>query len=208
MKKDLIELVFILDKSGSMMKLRKETIKGYNGLLRKQKAEKGEARITTVLFNHAYEVIHERVDIKKAKLLTYDDYQPYGSTALLDALGKTITSNYRQISNTAEEDRPEKTLIVIITDGLENASQKYTLRRVTNLITKIKQFSVDFLFLGANIDAIKEGMKIGINDNYCCCCALETDFCENVSEVVSDFRINKEISEDWDKKLKIDNELN
>ena len=123
MKKDLTELVFILDKSGSMNGLEKDTIGGYNSLIKKQKNEKGEALVTTVLFSTETNCIVNRMDINKVKPLTSKEYFASGCTALLDAVGETITSIKREQEKLKEDDKPEKTIVVITTDGLENASR-------------------------------------------------------------------------------------
>ncbi len=166
MRKNLTELVFILDRSGSMQGLESDTIGGFNSLIEKQKNEDGEAIVSTVLFNDATEVIHDRVDIKEVFELTDEDYYVFGCTALLDAVGGAI----RHIGNVhkyaREEDRPAKTLFIITTDGLENASHKYSYNKVKSMINRQKEkYNWEFLFLGANIDAAKEAGKMGINND-------------------------------------------
>ena len=163
MKKNLTELVFILDRSGSMAGLEEDTIGGFNAMLEKQKAEPGEAVVSTVLFDSVSEVIHDRVPLDRVPKLTRETYYVRGCTALLDALGGAI----RHIGNVhkyaREEDRPQRTLFIITTDGMENASRCYDYPRVKALIERQKErFGWEFLFLGANIDAAKEAARFGI----------------------------------------------
>ena len=163
MKQGLTELVFILDRSGSMSGLEKDTIGGFNSLIEKQKTEEGDALVSTVLFDSKVEVIHDRVSLDEIRSMTEKDYYVRGMTALLDAIGgaiKHISTVHRYIR---EEDKPEKTLFVITTDGMENASRKYSYENVKNLIENRKEkYGWEFLFLGANIDAISTASKFGI----------------------------------------------
>ncbi|MGP1470792.1 MAG: vWA domain-containing protein [Schwartzia sp. (in: firmicutes)] len=164
MKKELTEIVFILDRSGSMGGLESDTIGGFNSLLKKQRREAGEALLSTVLFDDVCEVIHDRVPIAEVKDLTEEAYFVRGSTALLDALGGAI----RHIGNIhkyiREEDRPEKTLVVVTTDGMENASRRYTYQKVKEMVERQKdRYGWEFLFLGANMDAIDAAKHIGIH---------------------------------------------
>ncbi|MCQ2575868.1 MAG: VWA domain-containing protein [Treponema sp.] len=164
MKKGLTEIVFILDKSGSMSGLEKDTIGGYNSFLKKQKEVEGEAFVSTVFFDDYSSVIHDRVDIKEITPLTEDDYCPGGCTALLDAIGGAIHHIGNIHKYAREEDVPEKTVFVIITDGQENASHQFAYTKIKQMIERQKEkYNWEFLFLGANIDAIAEAAKIGIN---------------------------------------------
>lgn len=164
MKKGFTEVVFILDRSGSMSGLEADTIGGFNSLIEKQRKEEGEAVISTVLFDDQMEVIYDRAPVDKVEPMTDRQYYVRGCTALLDALGSAI----RHIANVhkyaREEDRPEKTLFIITTDGMENASRTYTYDKVKKMVEKEKaKYGWEFLFLGANIDAIKTAGRFGIN---------------------------------------------
>ena len=203
MKKDLTELVFILDKSGSMSGLEKDTIGGYNSLLKKQKKIAGECRITTVLFDNNYELLHDRIDLEAIKPLTEKDYEVGGSTALLDAVGMTINKLIAVENNTAKKYQAGKVLFVIITDGMENSSKEYSREKVRDLIEQQKKAGWEFIFLGANIDAVQAAGTIGIKpdraQNYQATgSGVKTNY-SRMSETVSDFRTKNKISEDWKK---------
>ena len=160
MKKNLTEMVFILDRSGSMSGLEKDTIGGYNSLLEKQKKEEGQAYVSTILFDHKQEVVHDRVLLSKVKPLTEKEYYVRGCTALLDALGSAINHIKNIHKYAREEDRPEKTIFVITTDGMENASQEYSYAKVKKMVEEQKRKNGwEFLFLGANIDAVSASVK-------------------------------------------------
>lgn len=164
MKKDLTELVFILDKSGSMAGLESDTIGGFNAMLQKQKAVPGECRITTVLFDSGYALVHDRIDIRAVQPMTAKQYQVGGCTALLDAMGRTIDKIASVQKSTAEAYRAEKVLFVIITDGLENASRRYTAEKVKAMVEhEKKRYGWEFIFLGANIDAVETAQHVGID---------------------------------------------
>ena len=163
MKKNLTELVFILDRSGSMAGLESDTIGGFNAMLEKQRKEPGEALVSTVLFDDAAMVIHDRVPLENAKKLTEQDYYVRGCTALLDAVGGAIHHIANVHKYAREEDRPEKTLFVITTDGMENASRRYSYEKVKQMIEhEQEKYGWEFLFLGANIDAAREAARFGI----------------------------------------------
>lgn len=172
MKKGLTEMVFIIDKSGSMEGLEKDTIGGFNSMLKEQQAVEGEAIVTTVLFNNRYELLHDRIDIRAVSPLTEKNYTVGGNTALLDALGKTIRKIREVQEHTAEDYRAEKILFIIITDGEENASREYSAERIKTRIEYQKQkYGWEFVFFGANMDAVLEAGKLGISaeyaQNYC-----------------------------------------
>ena len=173
MRENLTELVFILDRSGSMGGLESDTIGGFNSMIKKQKKEDGEAFVSTVLFDDVTEVIHDRVPIRDVKKLTEDEYFVRGCTALLDAVGGAIDHIGNIQKYAREEDRPAKTLFVITTDGLENASKRYTFKKVKTMIKRQQEkYNWEFLFLGANIDAIEVAGNMGISKdraaNYHC----------------------------------------
>ena len=159
MKSNLTELVFILDKSDSMGGLEKDTIGGYNSMLTKQQAVKGECHITTVLFDNNYELLHDRIDIKAVSPITNKEYSVGGSTALLDAIGKTIPKIGNAQKHTADDYRAEKVMFVIITDGEENASREYSADKVK---AQIECQKTEYIFLGANIDAVQTAGRFGI----------------------------------------------
>ena len=209
MKENLTELVFILDRSGSMSSLETDTIGGFNSMLERQKKESGEAFVTTVLFDDKYEVLHDRYDIKGVKLLTEKEYYVRGSTALLDAIGITINNIGKALSDTKEEDRPGKVLFVIITDGMENSSREFSYEKVKKMVEHQKsKYSWDFIFLGANIDAIKTANSFGISAD------MATNFVSDsagtqlnykiVSEVVSSFRKGKNVDKSWKDEIEKD----
>ena len=165
MKKGLTEIVFILDRSGSMSGLEKDTIGGYNSTIEKQKREEGEAIVSTVLFDDDTEVLHDRVSLEKIVPLTDREYYARGSTALLDAIGGAIHHIGNVHKYAREEDRPEKTIFVITTDGYENASRKYSSDRVKQMVERQKQkYGWEFIFLGANIDAVETARNFGIDE--------------------------------------------
>lgn len=163
MKKNLTELVFILDRSGSMAGLERDTIGGFNSMLEKQKKSEAEAVVTTVLFDTEYELLHDRADLRGIAPLTDRDYQVGGCTALLDAIGRTVHKVERARKNVLPAFRPQKTLFVIITDGEENSSREYSARQIRTLVGQKKEEGWEFVFLGANIDAITAAGRIGID---------------------------------------------
>lgn len=163
MKKGLTELVFILDRSGSMGGLESDTIGGFNAMLEKQRNQDGEANITTVLFDDRYEKLHDRIPVARVKDLTREDYYVRGCTALLDAIGRTIHDMALAQKYLPDGEKAEKVIFVITTDGLENASHEYSRERVKAMIEhETQKYGWEFLFLGANMDAVKEAGSFGI----------------------------------------------
>ncbi len=206
MKKGLTELVFIIDRSGSMGGLESDTIGGYNTLLKKQKKEEGEALITTVLFDDKYELLHDRVNIKEVVPITRKEYFVRGTTALLDAVGKTINKIKNAHIRTNKTDRPEHVMIVITTDGLENASHKYSYEKVHQMINYQKnKYRWEFIFLGANIDAIATAEKFGIGKDRAANYNADSEGTslnyKVISDAVSCMRANRNISADWKKPI-------
>ncbi|MCH5188771.1 MAG: VWA domain-containing protein [Oscillospiraceae bacterium] len=164
MNKNLTEMVFILDRSGSMQGLEADTIGGYNSLLEKQKNVVGEAAVTTVLFDDRYEMLHDHAGIAKVDPMTARDYYARGMTALLDAVGKTINHVGNRHKYAPDSEVPSKTVVVIITDGHENASREFSLKQIKAMIERQKsKYGWEFLFLGANIDAVSAAADIGIS---------------------------------------------
>ena len=209
MKKNLTELVFILDRSGSMAGLEKDTIGGFNAMIEKQKREPGEALVNTVLFDNENEVIHDRVDIQHIAPMTEKEYYVRGCTALLDAVGGAIHHIGNVHKYAREEDIPEKTLFVITTDGMENASRKYTYDRVRAMIQRQKEkYGWEFLFLGANIDAAREAARFGISAE--CAADYHADrqgtavIYEAVSEAVCSVRASRPMAASWKAKIDAD----
>ena len=163
MKNNVTELVFILDRSGSMCGLVSDTIGGFNSLIAKQKKEEGRACVTTVLFDTRFQRLHDRVDLQSVEPMTEKDYVPGGCTALLDAVGDTVRHIAHIHKYARREDVPDKTVVVITTDGLENASTRYTAEEIRKLIShEQEKYGWEFIFLGANIDAVATASRIGI----------------------------------------------
>lgn len=160
------EIIFVIDKSGSMSTLAGDTIGGFNGFIESQKAIEGKATLTTVLFDTTYKTLHNGIDLHEVKAMTTSDYLPYGGTAMLDAIGDTIN----QVQDRHDElgaEKPENVLFVITTDGEENSSRKYTKSQIEKMIKhQTNGHGWKFMFLGANMDAVKEASSIGINSNY------------------------------------------
>lgn len=166
MKANSTELVFILDRSGSMGGLEDDTIGGFNSMLKKQQGEPGEAVVTTVLFDDRYELLHDRIDIKAIRPISEKEYFVRGSTALLDAVGKTIHKIINVMRHTDADRQAEKVLFVITTDGMENASREYSYERIKEMIEHQKEkYGWEFIFLGANIDAVSTAARFGINED-------------------------------------------
>ena len=161
--KKLAELVFILDRSGSMAGLESDTIGGFNSLIEKQKKEEGKAYVTTVLFDNQQKTVHDRIDLAEVAPMTDKEYFVGGSTALLDAVGDTVTHVEKVHRYIRPEDVPAHTMVVITTDGMENSSRRWRAADVKKLVEKKKEEGWEFLFLGANIDAVSEAARFGID---------------------------------------------
>ena len=209
MKKNLTELVFILDRSGSMAGLEADTIGGFNAMIEKQRGEPGEAVISTVLFDNETEVIHDRIHLDRVPRLTEKEYYVRGCTALLDAVGGAIHHIGNVHKYAREEDRPEKTLFVITTDGMENASRRYTYDKVKSMIERQREtYGWEFLFLGANIDAAQEAARFGIRAD--CAADYHADSIgteavyESVCEAVCQVRRSAPLKASWKQKIDAD----
>ena len=202
MNGNLTEIVFVLDRSGSMSGLEKDTIGGYNSMLARQKAEEGEAVVSTVLFDHECQVIHDRVPISRVEPLTQKQYYTRGSTALLDALGGAIHHIGNVHKYARDEDRPGKTIFVITTDGLENASRNYSAERVRSMVKRQQEkYGWEFLFLGANMDTLSVAEDYGIAPNRsvryeCDEKGIKLNF-DAISSVLCSVRRNEGVKEQW-----------
>ena len=205
----MTELVFILDRSGSMSGLEQDTIGGFNSMIRKQKQQEGAALVSTVLFNNHCQVLHDRVPLEQVQPMTEHEYYACGTTALLDAIGGAIKHIGMVHKYARPEDRPEKTLFVITTDGLENASRKYTYDRVRQMIEHEKtKHGWEFLFLGANIDAAKEAERFGIEadraaDYHCDKQGTALNY-EVIGDVVANVRACRAMPNDWKARIDAD----
>lgn len=209
MKAKLTELVFILDRSGSMSGLESDTIGGFNAMLKKQKEEPGDALVTTVLFDDVMELLHDRFDIKKVNPVTEKEYFVRGSTALLDAIGKTIHRLGNVQKYAAENLKADKVIVVITTDGMENASRDYSYKRVQEMITRQKEkYGWEFIFLGANIDAIATAARFGIDADHTSNYHADTVGMANTFDAMNEFVVNsrndKEFDVNWKAKVEED----
>lgn len=206
MKKNLTELVFILDRSGSMQGLEGDTIGGFNAMIEKQKKEPGKALVSTVLFDDLTEVLHDRVKLDEVRPITEKEYDVGGCTALLDAVGGAIHHIGNIHKYARREDVPEKTMFIITTDGYENASRRYDYETVRHMIQRQKEkYGWEFLFLGANIDAAKEAARFGIGAdravNYKCDKAGTALNYEVISEAVCSVRAARPLGADWKRRI-------
>lgn len=205
---DITELVFILDRSGSMAGLEKDTIGGFNGMLEKQKKEKGACYVTTVLFDHEITTLHDRVKIGDVPALTDADYTVRGCTALIDAIGMTVRRIEDIHRYQRKEDVPAHTLFVITTDGLENASREYTADQVRRMIEAKKEQGWEFLFIGANIDAVGTAKGFGIDADRAVNYHADSKGTETlfncVSRAVSGVRACAPMQADWSAEIEED----
>lgn len=210
MKTNRTELVFILDKSGSMSGLENDTIGGFNAMLKKQKEEPGEAFVTTVLFDNVYELLHDRINIKGVRPISDKEYYIGGTTALLDAIGKTIHKIGNAQKHTGEDLRADKVLFIITTDGMENASREYSHSKIKAMVERQKErYGWEFIFLGANIDAVAVAERVGISAKRAANYHADGEGTllnyETVCHVVSELRASRPIRDDW--KAKIDEDF-
>ena len=206
-----MELVFILDRSGSMAGLEKDTVGGFNSMIEKQKQAEGVTLVSTVLFDHETEVVHDRADIRSVAPMTEETYFVRGSTALLDAVGGAIHHMGNVHKYARKEDVPDKTVFVITTDGMENASRRYSYERVKEMITRQQEkYGWEFVFLGANIDAAKEAARIGIREEYACeyeadALGVQATFAA-MDECFQELRMRRPLSRKWKQAVEKDNE--
>lgn len=206
MKKGLTEIVFILDKSGSMSGLEADTIGGYNSFLEKQKKVEGEAFVSTVLFSDRNEVVHDRVPIEKIEPMNEQQYSVGGCTALLDAIGGAVHHIGNVHKYARDEDKPEHTIFVITTDGQENSSREFSYEKIKKMITRQQEkYGWEFIFLGANMDAIGEAGKLGIRADRAVryeCDGTGTLLNYSVlSETVGKMRCSVAVAEDWSREI-------
>ena len=211
MKKGLTELVFILDRSGSMAGLESDTIGGFNSVLEKQKKEEGRANITTILFDDQYEMLHECCNLQKVGRITEKEYFVRGTTALLDAVGKTISRMIHVQRRGARQERAEKVMFVIITDGMENASVEYSYQQINKMIEhQKKNYDWEFIFLGANIDAQEVAGRFGIAKERAANYHGDSEGTRLnygvISDTVSQLREKGSIAGDWKEKIDQDYE--
>jgi uncharacterized protein YegL len=204
----ITELVFILDRSGSMGGLESDTIGGFNSMIEKQKKAPGKVYVSTVLFDNRSEVLHDRIRLEDVPEMTEKDYYVRGSTALIDAIGGAIHHIVNIHKYAREEDVPEKTMFIITTDGMENASRHYSSNQIKGMIERQKEAGWEFLFIGANIDAVETAGRYGIRRdrvaNYKADRRGTQILYESVSEAVSNLRCDMSVSEGWNKRLEDD----
>lgn len=210
-KNNITELVFILDRSGSMGGLEQDTIGGFNAMIDKQRKQDGECYVSTVLFDNTSEVLHDRVKLSEIKKMTENDYFVRGCTALIDAIGGAIKHIVNIHKYARPEDVPEHTLFVITTDGMENASHRFSSSEVKRMIKHEKEkYGWEFLFIGANIDAVETAAQFGIGKeravNYHADCTGTKILYETVSQAVCNVRKNLSLEDDWASDLEEDYE--
>ncbi len=206
MRKKLTEIVFVLDRSGSMCGLEADTIGGFNSMIAKQKKQKGKVLVSTVLFDDECEVLHDRISLDKIKPMTEEQYYVRGCTALLDAVGGAVNHIANIHKYARKEDVPEKTIFVITTDGMENASRKYSSDDVKKMIEmETEKYGWEFIFLGANIDAVETAGNIGINAdravNYHCDSEGTALYFEVINDAIQEVRCSNKLSENWRERI-------
>ncbi len=209
MKNNKTELVFILDRSGSMAGLEADTIGGYNAMLEKQRDGEGEATVTTVLFNHGIDLLHDRINVKGISPITEEEYEVGGTTALLDAIGTSIQKIVNVQKRTSEEQRAGKVLFVITTDGMENASREYNSDKVKTMIEHQKTvYDWEFIFLGANMDAVSTAAEFGIEKEFAVEYHADSEGTQanfnTLNEAVTSFRQGKKLEAAWKKGIEKD----
>ena len=207
---NITELVFIIDRSGSMFGLENDTIGGFNAMIKKQKREVGEAYVSTVLFDNVSEVLHDRIKLSDVPEMTAKDYTVRGCTALIDAIGGAIHHIGNIHKYIRPEDVPAHTMFVITTDGMENASIRYSSNEVKEMIeNKKEKYGWEFLFIGANIDAVETASHFGIEKdravNYCADSQGTKLLYDTISLSISSMRTDESINEDWGRKIEEDN---
>jgi len=204
MKNNLTEIVFILDRSGSMQSLTDDTIGGFNSFVDQQKNEPGEALLTTILFDSKYEILHNGTNLKDVKPLTKKEYYVRDTTALLDAIGKTINDVGHRLDNTKEENKPSQVIFVITTDGQENSSKEFTAQQIKEMVEhQTNVYNWKFVFLGANMDAVDVGSQYGISyaATYSATTRGTKSVYSTVTNLVSNSRTSGEIDENWSKTI-------
>ena len=206
---DTTKIVFILDRSGSMGHLRQDTIGSFNSLVEEQKEKEGNCVISTILFDNKVDVLHDNLDIHDINRMTEKDYFTRGTTALLDAVGTTVKKTVHQFKDLYREERPNNVMFVIITDGMENSSKNYSYSKVAKLISNVEEkFEWEFLFIGANIDAIKEGSKFGIRRersvNYKADKKGNKVVYETISKTITNYRTTNQIDNSWKENINDD----
>ena len=207
MENQLTEIIFLLDCSGSMAGLEPDTIGGFNSILEKQKNEDGKAYVTTILFNHEVRLLHDRLDLKEVPKLTTEDYEVGGMTALLDAMGYAM----EKVGIVYDGKKSEKAIFIIVTDGVENYSKRFTFERIKRMVKYQKKQGAEFIFLGADMDAIAAAAEVGIEDDH----AVEYRADKSgiklgydvIYETIRDFRRSGEIKEDWKRRIEEDSEI-
>ncbi len=209
MNKNLTELVFILDRSGSMSGLESDTIGGYNAMIKKQKDEPGNAFVTTVLFDNDYELLHDRINLKGLKPITHNEYYVCGTTALLDAIGRTIQKMINVQIRTSDAEKAEHVLFVITTDGMENSSQEYSYDMIREMIEhQKKHYNWEFIFLGANMDAISTAERFGIHKDRATTFKADSEGVslnyDVISDTISHVRASQNIEKNWKARIEKD----